>query len=1083
MDQTTTTAPETERRQAPILHALAEELAGHERLTRFAEALPETRARVSEAALPLLTAALHEHLDRRLVVALPDDADARDAAEAAGWYLGAERVGLLPSRGVRWESGLEPPPHLVGERARALDVLARGGLVFASALALAEGAPPADARPAPVSIRIGDEPGVDGLAESLALAGYERVEQAEERGQFAVRGGIVDVFPSTGREPLRVELFGDEIESVRAFSPFTQRALHSVREAVVYPAAERRPDLDEPRLADDEDGRAQRAPGDLVPLLDGPPDLVWQADEVLEVAREELGAELELGTAARLDPLPQNQPFSFEAQRPAIAARGLSEAEHELAGLVRAGLRVIVAFPHRGEALRTQAMLRRVQAEVVDDPRRLPKEAGLAFIVEPARRGFVWRELGLALLPDTQVFRKRPPRADARLGRALQSFADLRTGDYVVHEDHGVGRLLSFETRTVANVTRDYLLLAFRGEDRLYVPHEQVGKVSRYIGADATAPALSKLGGKAWELVKNRARAGVRELAGDLLKLYAQRQSAEGVPYDLENEWLRRLESEFPYRETEDQARAIEAVKEDLEAPRPMDRLVCGDVGFGKTEVAVRAAFAVAVNGKQTLMLVPTTILAQQHWNTFRDRYRDFPLRVEMVSRFRKPADVKAVLRDFAEGKVDVLIGTHRVLSRDVIPKSLGLVIVDEEQRFGVAQKELLRSLRLEVDVLALTATPIPRTLHMSLSGLRDISIIETPPEGRRPIRTYVGEYDEELIRTALEREHARGGQCFYLHNRVETIEEAAAKLQELCPGLRFLVAHGQMAERDLEQRMLGFLRGDADVLVSTTIIESGLDIPQANTLVVERADMLGLAQLYQIRGRVGRSDVPAHAYLFYPDSQELTPEARARLATLADHTELGAGFAIAMRDLEIRGAGELLGGEQSGHVAAVGFELYVELLGEAVAELSGQRRPIGRPVRVDARISAYVPADYIPSEAQKIDLHRRLALAETEDELRELHAALEDRYGPVPEPVENLFAIGEARLKIARIGADYLVYRDGKLTVGPLVLGSGELRELRAEVETAVYTVARQEVSLRQDEFGQAVRILDAIVALRHAA
>jgi transcription-repair coupling factor (superfamily II helicase) len=1084
VDQTTTaTAPDTERQGAPILHALAEELAGHERLTRFAEALPDTRARVSEAALPLLAAALHEHLDRRLVMVLPDDADARDAAEAAGWYLGAERVGLLPSRGVRWESGLEPPPHLVGERARALDVLARGGLVFASALALAEGAPPADARAAPVAIRSGDEPGVDGLAESLALAGYERVEQVEERGQFAVRGGIVDVFPSTGREPLRVELFGDEIESVRAFSPFTQRALHAVREALVYPAAERRPDLDEPQLPDDEGSQPRRAPGDLVPVLDGPPDLVWQADEVLEVAREELGAELDLGTAARLDPLPQSQPFSFEAQRPAIAARGLSEAEHELASLVRAGLRVIVAFPHRGEALRTQAMLRRVQAELVDDPRKLPKEAGLAFVVEPARRGFVWRELGLALLPDTQVFRKRPPRADARLGRALQSFADLRTGDYVVHEDHGVGKLLSFETRTVASVTRDYLLLAFRGEDRLYVPHEQVGKVSRYIGSDASAPALSKLGGKAWELVKNRARAGVRELAGELLRLYAQRQSAEGVAYDLENEWLRRLEAEFPYRETEDQARAIEAVKEDLEAPRPMDRLVCGDVGFGKTEVAVRAAFAVAVNGKQTLMLVPTTILAQQHWNTFRDRYRDFPLRVEMVSRFRKPAEVKAVLRDFQEGKVDVLIGTHRVLSRDVIPKNLGLVIVDEEQRFGVAQKELLRSLRLEVDVLALSATPIPRTLHMSLSGLRDISIIETPPEGRRPIRTYVGEYDDDLIRTALEREHARDGQSFYLHNRVETIEEAAEKLQELCPGLRFLVAHGQMAERELEQRMLSFLRGDADVLVSTTIIESGLDIPQANTLVVERADMLGLAQLYQIRGRVGRSDVPAHAYLFYPDSQELTPEARARLATLADHTELGAGFAIAMRDLEIRGAGELLGGEQSGHVAAVGFELYVELLGEAVAELSGQRRPIARPVRVDARISAYVPADYIPSEAQKIDLHRRLALAETEDEIRELHAALQDRYGPVPEPVENLFAIGEARLKLARLGADYLVYRDGKLTVGPLVLGSGELRELREVVSTAVYTVARSEVSLRQDEFAQAVRILDAMVALRHAA
>jgi transcription-repair coupling factor (superfamily II helicase) len=454
-----------------------------------------------------------------------------------------------------------------------------------------------------------------------------------------------------------------------------------------------------------------------------------------------------------------------------------------------------------------------------------------------------------------------------------------------------------------------------------------------------------------------------------------------------------------------------------------------------------------------------------------------------MISRFRTARETKQVLADFAEGKVDVLLGTHRVLSRDVIPKNLGLVIVDEEQRFGVAQKELLRQLRLEVDVLALTATPIPRTLHMSLSGLRDISVIETPPAGRRPIRTHVGEFDEELIRQALEREVERGGQAFYLHNRVETIDERAAFLQGLTPNLRYLVAHGQMRERELEDRMVSFLRGDADVLVSTTIIESGLDIPQANTLVVERADALGLAQLYQIRGRVGRSDVPAHSYLFYPDSSELTPEARARLATLADHTELGAGFAIAMRDLEIRGAGDLLGAEQSGHVAALGFELYVELLAEAVAELSGERRPAARPVRVDARVDAYVPNTYVDSEALRIDLHRRLALAETEDELRELEAATIDRFGPLPGPVHNLFGIQEARIKLSRIGADYLVFRQGKATVGPLVLGSGELRELRRKVDTAVYTTARKEVSLREEDLPGALRLVDAILESRQAA
>lgn len=1071
----------------PVLHSFVEQLRAHERFQAFARALP-TRARVSEPVLPLMLAALHEELARPLVCLLPADEDARDAAEAAGWFLGASSVALLPSRGVGWGSGLEPPPHLVGERARALEVLAGGGLVCASAAAVAEGLPPVEQRPETLRLAIGDEPGFDELSERLALSGYERVDRVEARGQFAVRGGLVDVFPSTGREPLRIELYGDEIEAIRAFSPFTQRALRPVQTATVFPAAERRLDLVEPRLADEDEGPPP-VPNDLVLPLPGIPDVVWAPREVERVWEEELQADLSFAGATELEPLPAGQPFTFEAQRPAIAARGLSEAENELTSFVRSGQRVVVSFPHRGEALRTQNMLRRIDARLLEPGEELPREPELLFAVAPARRGFVWRELGLVLLPDSQVFRKRPPRAPAHLGRALQSFADLRTGDYVVHEDHGVGKLLGFETRTVAQVTRDYLQLAFKGDDRLYVPHEQIGKVSRYIGADARAPALSKLGGRAWQLIKSRARASVNELAGELIALYARRQNAPGTAFDLSSDWLERLEAEFPYRETEDQQRAIEAVKADLEAPTPMDRLVCGDVGFGKTEVAIRAAFAAALNGRQTLVLVPTTVLAQQHWNTFRERFSEFPVRVEMVSRLRRPAEQKAALADFAEGKVDILIGTHRLLSRDVIPKSLGLVILDEEQRFGVKQKELLRSLRLEVDVLALSATPIPRTLHMSLSGLRDISVIETPPEGRRAIRTTVGEYDEELVKAALDREHARGGQSFYLHNRVESIEEAALKLQQLCPDLRFAVAHGKMPERTLEDKMLSFLRGDADVLVSTTIIESGLDIPQANTLLIERADLLGLAQLYQIRGRVGRSDLLAHAYLFYPDSRELSPEARARLATIADHTELGSGFAIAMRDLEIRGAGELLGAEQSGHVAAVGFELYVELLAEAVAELSGQRRPAARPVRVDAKVDAYVPAAYIPAEALKIDLHRRISLAETEDELRELRASTEDRYGPIPEPVENLFGIQEAKLKLALLGADYLVFRGGRATVGPLVLGSQELGDLRRRVETAVYTTSKREVSLRDGSgedgggFGAALSLVDAILEARLAA
>jgi transcription-repair coupling factor (superfamily II helicase) len=1062
---------------APVLRPLALELAETPRLRAYVEA--PANARVSEPILPLFLAALHLARPGPLVVLFPDDGDARDAAEAAGWFLGEDAVGLFASRGVRWESGLEPPAHLVGERARALSVLAAGGLVCASALGYAEGLPPAGQRPEPVRLAAGDETGVEALVERLALAGYARAERAEERGQMAVRGGIVDVFPSTGREPVRVEFFGDEIESLRAFSPFTQRALHPLAEAVIQPAAERRLDLVEPTIRDD--GESAQAPEDLVTALPVP-DLVWAPDEVRALWREELIDAPPLDGSLEIDQLPAGQRHAFEAQRPALAARGLAEAERELEGFVNSGNRVVVTFAHRGEALRTDNLLRRVKAEILEPGQALPHAEALRFAVSPARRGFVSRELGLVLLPDTQVFRKKPPRADTRLGRALQSFADLRTGDYVIHEDHGVGKLLGFETRAVAGVTRDYLFLAFKGDDRLYVPHEQIGKVTRYVGADGAAPALSKLGGKAWQLQKTRARDGAHELAGELIALYAQRQRAPGIGYELDGELLEQLEAGFPYAETPDQQRAIESVKEDLETARPMDRLVCGDVGFGKTEVAVRAAFAVAAAGRQTLFLAPTTILAQQHWNTLRERYRDLPVNVEMVSRFRRPADVKRVLAEFKEGKVDILVGTHRILSRDVSAKDLGLVILDEEQRFGVAQKELLRQLRLEVDVLALTATPIPRTLHMSLSGLRDISVIETPPEGRRPIRTHVGEYDEELVKTALEREHAREGQSFFLHNRVETIEDRAESLRQLLPGLRVIVGHGQLPERELEERMLTFLAGDADVLVATTIVESGLDIPQANTLIVERADALGLAQLYQIRGRVGRSDLTAHAYLFYPDGQDLSPEARARLAALADHTELGAGFQIAMRDLEIRGAGNLLGAEQSGHVAAVGFELYLELLGEAVAELSGARRTATRPVRVEAQVDAFVPAAWIDVEAQKIDLHRRLALVEDEDELRELRAAVEDRYGPAPEPVDNLFAIQEAKLKLALLGGDFLVVRGGQARVGSFILGSEELRTLRHTAPSAVYSSARKEVSQRGDGMSPSLALLDAILELRLA-
>jgi transcription-repair coupling factor (superfamily II helicase) len=625
----------------------------------------------------------------------------------------------------------------------------------------------------------------------------------------------------------------------------------------------------------------------------------------------------------------------------------------------------------------------------------------------------------------------------------------------------------------------------------VFMPVDQLAKISRYVGAGASShPPLSKLGGKSWETMKARARRAAQELAGELLNLYAERRRRAGHAYDPDTEWVREFESRFPYTETADQREAIELVKADMESERPMDRLVCGDVGYGKTEVALRAAFKAADAGKQVLMLVPTTILAQQHFGTFSERLRDYPITVEHVSRFRSAAEQRAAVKAFAEGRADILIGTHRLLSRDVRAKDLGLIVVDEEQRFGVKQKELLRQLRLKVDVISMSATPIPRTLQMSLAGLRDISVIETPPEGRRPVKTFVGEYDEEVVRQALEREKVRGGQAFFLHNRVETIDETAERLRGLCPGVRFEIAHGQLDESELETRMLAFLRGEADVLVATSIIESGIDIPQANTLIVERADAFGLAQLYQIRGRVGRSRERAYAYLLYPSAAALTPEAAQRLSALSDYTELGAGFQVAMRDLELRGAGNLLGDEQSGHVAALGFELYMQMLDEAVAAAAEQAEPEEErePVRLDVNVDAYVPADYIPYEQAKIDTHRRIAAAVEVADLELLRSELEDRFGPVPEPLGNLLALQRARIKLGQAGATAVSFRQGRLAVTPIELDSRRAKALRERIPGALYESGRSQLSVRvpddpAERFPAVVRAADELLAVSREA
>ncbi|MDX6699380.1 MAG: hypothetical protein QOE65_2777 [Solirubrobacteraceae bacterium] len=1083
----------------------------------------------SPALRGYLAAALADaepNVGRPVLVVAGDDRSARDLAADLRAWLRPRPVRFYPSRGVAYESHLAPPPHLVGLRVAALDALlgepeGEPPVIVVSAVALAEKVPDPALRPRGLRLAKGDLLDLDELALELVAAGYERVEQVEDRGQFAVRGGLLDLYPATEDRAVRIDLFGDEVESLRWFSTFTQRSLGEADSIEIAPAAELaaehrelaeiaaledaedRPDIAELLPVDDFRAFLDLAPSDAGLVLAAADDVepaladLWQdvtaafhdADaHHLYVRPGDVAAGLESRTGARLESVQRDQPIAFHAQSADTTARSLSEAEPELERLVRSGYRTVVAWPRRGEGERAAFNLARVTAQWGTE--HAGPDAGLRFEHANLRDGFVAAPFKLAVLPEHRLLRRHGERPATPRPGVLRSFADLRTGDFVVHEDHGVARFAGFDTKTVANVTRDYLDLEFQGSDRVFMPVDQLAKISRYVGAGGEDPTLSKLGGKRWETLKVRARRAAQELAGELLNLYAERRRREGHAFAPDTEWQRDFESRFPFTETPDQMDAIEAVKADMEAPRPMDRLICGDVGYGKTEVALRAAFKAVQDGKQVLMLVPTTILAQQHYGTFSERLRDWPVTIEQASRFRPPAQQRAAVAAFADGKADILIGTHRLLSRDVRPKDLGLLIVDEEQRFGVKQKELLRQLRLRVDVLSMSATPIPRTLQMSLAGLRDISVIETPPEGRRPVRTYVGEYDEELVRAALEREQRREGQAFFLHNRVETIDETAERLRGVCPELRFLVAHGQLDDGELEKRMIAFLRGDADVLVCTSIIESGLDIPQANTLVVERSETFGLAQLYQIRGRVGRSRERAYAYLLYPSAGALTEEAAQRLTALSDFTELGAGVKIALRDLEIRGAGNLLGDEQSGHVAALGFELYMQMLDEAVRGMEGAdaEGEAPEPVRLDVNVDAYVPADYIPYEQAKIDVHRRIAAAREPADLQALREELEDRFGPPPEPLLNLLSLQQARIKLGQAGARAVTFRGDRLAVTPIELDSVRAKRLRERIPEALYESGKSQLSVRvprdpAERFPAVVRAADELLAVTREA
>lgn len=1080
------------------------------------------RVFVSKAFTPFALAAAIQRSagGRNALIVTGDDTAARDLAADIALYLPQRSVKYYPARGVLYESHLAPPPHLVGLRIAALDSLEQtDAVVVISAAALAERVPDPALRPHGFTIERGGVADLDEVARDLTTSGYERVDRVEDRGQFAIRGDILDVFPATGDHAARVELFDIEIESIRRFSTFTQRSLEEIESLEIEPATEL---AEEHRgdVAAHDDEVSPLDVADVLPidrfhaLLDLVPENSWLAvapSEEVEASLAELADEIaanygddsghglyvrpdDLTTALESDAaltisnltVAEGQP-ELRAERPASMARGFDAAEVELEKLLRSGYRTIVAWNRQSELERAQYNLARVRPQDLDEAAETGEWAGVFFTHAAPREGFVSPALKLAIVPDRMLLRTagRQAASTAGPGRGrIAGFADLAVGDLVVHEDHGVAKFVGFDTKTVAGVTRDYLTLEYRGGDKVFLPAEQLHKISRYFGAaGADGVTLSKLGGKAWETLKSRARKAAHELAGELVNLYAERKRAIGFAFAPDTEMQEQFESAFPYSETRDQLEAIEKVKEGMESPRPLDMLICGDVGFGKTEVALRAAFKAVQDSKQVMVLSPTTILTQQHYGTFTERMRDFPVTVDFASRFRTKAEQKETLEKFESGEVDILIGTHRLLSPDVRPKDLGLIVVDEEQRFGVKQKELLRQLRLRTDVVSLSATPIPRTLQMSMAGLREIAVIATPPEGRRPVRTHVGEWDEEVVKQALVREKEREGQSIYMHDLVGTIDETADRVRALVPDLKVSVVHGQLDENTLEERMLGFIRGEQDCLVCTTIVESGLDIPSANTLIVERSDKLGLSQAYQIRGRVGRGRERAFAYFLYPGAAALTQVAASRLATLADYTELGSGFKVAMRDLEIRGAGNLLGEEQSGHIAAVGFDLYVSMIDAAVAELDGRTdvEPY-EPVRLDVSVDAYVPSDYVTYEQAKIELHRRIAGAQELADVGQLREELKDRFGPVPDPLERLLALQEARIKFGRAGARTVGLAGGRLVVAPLDLSADQYGVLREDQPSAIYDRGQRTLALRADgeaeeQFAALAELADVLV------
>ena len=994
---------------------------------------PSLVVKAEEETHPFLVAAIRERVSGPMLVAAPGRDAAEELASALLRLTEGGTVMTLPHRELAIAGERGEDPEAVALRSRAMRALGRGegATVVCDARALAQGFPAAPGAFEPLRLAVDMDTDMEEAERRLAEMGYVREYLVEGAGQFAARGGILDVFDPGYPHPVRAEFFGDRVERLRFFDPVDQRSRDALEEVEIYP------------VVVSHDGEEA---GPLEMLGEG---AVVAVSQPLAVREKLLAA----GGVPAIPALAEERGFALVeldpmAARPVaeVSARGIPEyrgrvAEFlsDLAELLGSGWGAALLLGSRGRLERMRELLVEGGIPVLMEGTPRPGAARLA--VEDWPRGFRLERARVAVYAEADIFggpRTRPAKPSWG-GRPVEGWWDLEEGDYVVHVNHGIAVYGGLVRREIDGAAREYLLLRYGGGDSLYVPTDRIDLVHRYVGAEK--PEVHRLSSHHWRRATRKARAAVKEMAFDLLKLYADRMAGEGHAFSPDDPWQRELESSFPYVETPDQAMAIEEVKRDMEKPVPMDRLVYGDVGYGKTEVAVRAAFKAVMDGKQVAVLVPTTVLAQQHERTLAERFAAFPVRLETLSRFRGPKEQREILEKVASGEVDVVIGTHRLLQGDVRMADLGLVIVDEEHRFGVAQKERLKALRRSVDVLTLTATPIPRTLQMSLSGIRDLSVIDTPIAERHAVITSVGPYDEELVREAIGAELSRSGQVFYVHNRVRTIERVARRVRELVPEARVLVGHGQMNERRLEEVMDDFVSGRADVLVCTTIVESGLDIPNVNTLIVDGAESLGLSQLYHLRGRIGRGNRQAYAFFLFREGRPMTDGALQRLKVIRDFSELGSGLKVAMKDLEIRGAGNLLGPEQHGHVEAVGFELYCRMLADAVEELKGTTRPRASEVTIDLPIRAFVAPEYVARASRRIELYRRLAEAGSGDEIDALAEETRDRYGPLPAEVENLFWVARLRLACMEAGV-----REVAREKGNVVLRLGPEAAMRAE-------------------------------------